>query len=95
MREVAYRTGKAVYDNDFSNSEWARLMPEGHVSLDHVLFALLVIEGKAVGLLGLADKPGGFTENDARMAPAFGEYAAIALCNSWTLKSLENSEERG
>jgi PAS domain S-box-containing protein len=47
-----------------------------------------------VGIIGLANKPGGFDENDARLATAFGELAAIALFNSRTLEMLENSEER-
>jgi len=94
LREEAYRTGKAVYHNDFSNSEWVKFMPEGHASLDNVLFAPLIIEGEVVGLLGLANKPDGFTEDNARMATAFGELASVALHNSRTLESLENSEER-
>ncbi|MBI5409562.1 MAG: PAS domain S-box protein [Nitrospirae bacterium] len=94
LREEAYSTGKAVYHNDFSGSEWKRFMPEGHVSLDNVLFSPLVIEREVVGLLGLANKPGGFTENDALMAAAFGELAAIALLNSQTLEALRNNEER-
>jgi PAS domain S-box-containing protein len=94
LREKAYRSGKAVYDNDFCRSEWVNLLPRGHVRLDNVLFAPLVIEGKALGLLGLANKPGSFNEHDARMASAFGELAAIALQNSRTLESLEHSEER-
>ena len=60
LRAEAYRTGKTVYDNKFSGSEWVKYIPERHVSLENVLFAPLVIEGKAVGLLGLANKPGGF-----------------------------------
>lgn len=94
LRGEAYRTGKAAYDNDFSNSDWMRFMPAGHVTLDNVLFAPLIIEGKAVGLMGLANKPGGFTERDAKMALAFGELAAIALNNSRNMELLENSEER-
>ncbi len=52
-----------------------------HVTLDNVLFAPLTIEGKAQGLIGLANKLGGFTENDARMITGFSEFAAIALRN--------------
>jgi PAS domain S-box-containing protein len=69
-------------------------MPEGHAALESVLFAPLAIEGNVVGLLGLANKPGGFTDNDARLASAFGELAAIALRNAWSIESLEDSEER-
>ena len=81
LREKAYRTGKPVFENNFSNSKWMAFMPKGHVALDNVLFTPLQIDGKARGLIGLANKPGGFTENDARMLTAFGEFAAIALGN--------------
>ena len=57
-----------------------------------MLFAPLIIDGKVVGLLGQANKPGGFDENDARLATSFAELAAVALKNSRTLELLENSE---
>jgi|Deesub1362A_J573_1020465.scaffolds.fasta_scaffold00199_51 PAS domain S-box-containing protein len=94
LRAEVYHAGKVIYHNDFASSEWAKFLPKGHVELENVLFAPLVIKGKVAGLLGIANKPGGFTENDARMASAFAELAAIALHNSWTLESLESSEER-
>jgi len=94
LRERAYATGRAVYENDLAHSEWASLLPAGHTTLDSVLFAPMTIEGKAVGLIGLANKPGGFTENDARLSSAFGELAAIALRNAWAVESLQESEER-
>jgi PAS domain S-box-containing protein len=93
LRGVVYREGKAVFENDFTQSPWMKYMPAGHALLQNVLFAPLIIEGKVVGLLGLANKPGGFTENDARIASAFGEHAAIALINSRALETLESSEE--
>jgi len=94
LREKAYRTCKTVFDNDFAQSEYVDLLPKGHTRLENVLFAPLVINNKAVGLLGLANKPGGFSENDARIATGFGEFAAVALFNSQTLESLEHSELR-
>lgn len=82
LREQAYLTGRVVYDNDFANQgQWTRFLPPGHVTLDNVLFAPLVIGGQTLGLLGLANKAGGFSENDARLAAGFGELAAIALLN--------------
>ncbi len=81
LRARSYRTGEVVFENSFSNSKWMEFMPNGHVTLDNVLFAPLKIEGKAQGLIGLANKPGGFTENDARMITTFSEFAAIALRN--------------
>jgi GAF domain-containing protein len=92
LREVAYRVCKTVFDNDFSNSQWMGLMPDGHVTLENVLFAPLTIHGKAVGILGLGNKPGGFTENDANMATAFGELAALALHRNRLMEALQNQE---
>jgi PAS domain S-box-containing protein len=92
LREKAYQSGKAVYDNDFAGSKWAEFMPEGHVALDNVMFAPLMLQRKPLGLIGLANKAGGFTEDDARMASAFADLAAIALQNSKTLELLETSE---
>jgi PAS domain S-box-containing protein len=93
LRAEAYRTGRPIYDNNFPSSEHASLLPGGHVSLNNVMFAPLVLDGKAVGLLGLANKPGGFTDEDARMAAAFGELAAIALRNSRNLNAMKGIEE--
>jgi PAS domain S-box-containing protein len=82
LRAEAYRTCRTVYHNNFSSSDYAKFLPPGHVGLDNVLFAPLVVKGEAVGLLGLGNKPGGYTENDARLAAGFGELAAMALVNN-------------
>jgi len=94
LRAEAYRTGKPVYENGFGNSEWVKFMPPGHVQMDNVLFAPLTIEGKVVGVMGLANKPGDFTDNDARITAAFADHAAIALQNSRNLEALRKSEAR-
>ncbi|MBN1821743.1 MAG: PAS domain S-box protein [Prolixibacteraceae bacterium] len=92
LREQAYNTGKVVYDNSFMNSEWVKFMPEGHMPLKNVLFSPLNINGKTVGIMGFACKKGNFTEDDARIAEAFGEYAAIALNNSNNLEKIKTHE---
>lgn len=94
LRAESYHSGKAVYDNDFANSEWMKFMPEGHVILDNVLFAPLHIDGQTVGLIGLANKPGGFTDNDSRLVSSFGDLASIALINSRAAEALAESEEK-
>jgi PAS domain S-box-containing protein len=81
LRGEAYRHSRTVYHNDFSASEYTEFLPPGHVVLDNVLFAPLVVRGETVGLLGLGNKPGGYTQNDARLAAGFGELAAMALSN--------------
>jgi len=89
LRAECYKSGKVVYDNDFMNGKWIRFMPRGHVILNNVLFAPLNIKGKTVGIMGISNKESDFTENDARIAAAFGEYAAIALLNSRNIEALE------
>lgn len=88
LREIAYRTCEPAYDNDFMNSPWVKFMAEGHVVLRNVLFAPLVIDDRAAGVMGLANKDGDFTPNDAAMAKALGELAALALRHSYTLDAL-------
>jgi PAS domain S-box-containing protein len=93
LRAEAYSTGKVVYCNAFPSSEWASLMPQGHVVLKNVLFAPLTIDDNTVGIIGLANKTGDFTERDAQMALAFGEIASVALINSQMLEKLEENEK--
>ena len=82
LRAEAYRSGETVFNNDFRRSPHQKFMPPGHARLDNVMFAPLRIGGKTVGLMGLANKRGGFTAHDGRLATAFGELAAVALSNS-------------
>ena len=93
LRADAYRLRKTVYDNDFLHSHWMEFIPDGHVDLRNVMFAPLVIDDQAVGLLGLANKDGGFTDEDADAAGALGELAAIALRNSRTREALARSNQ--
>jgi transcriptional regulator with GAF, ATPase, and Fis domain len=82
LRATAYLRHQTVYDNDFMNSPWVTFMPAGHVDLRNVLFAPLNIDGQTVGIMGLANKPSDFTDDDAEIASVIGELAAIALDNS-------------
>ncbi|MCJ8500693.1 GAF domain-containing protein [Desulfatitalea alkaliphila] len=94
LRAEAYHTNKAVYHNHFMNSEWVHLMPKGHMILRNVMFAPLVLKGKTVGIIGLANKDGDFNDNDAKMATGFGELAAIALQNSRNLDDRIQAEKQ-
>ncbi len=95
LRATAYHQAMTVYDNDFWNSHWKQFLPGGHVPLDNVMFAPLTIDNQVVGLIGLGNKNGPFTENDSRMATAFGELAAIALKNSRALEALDLKQAKG
>ncbi len=97
LRAEAYSENRAVFHNDFMNSEWTRYLPAGHVILRNVLFAPLVLDRKTVGIIGLANKEKDFDHNDALIATGFGEIAAIALQNSRHVdrrKRAEDARER-
>lgn len=94
LRREVYQTARVVFENDFHGSEWFVSLPPEHLKIENVLFAPLNINTNTVGLLGLANKPGGFSEGDARIASAFGELAALALYNSKNLEMLKKSEEQ-
>ena len=93
MRAESYRTGKVIYENHFPESPWADFLPKDHARLDNVLFAPLKTQEKVVGVIGLANKPGGFTDQDAQAAGIFGELAAIAFDKLQTAGRLKISEE--
>ena len=80
--------------NDILNFSGGPAAAAQHLPISNVLCAPLIIGGEVLALLALANKSGGFTDNDLRMASAFSELASVALLNSRTLESLESSEER-
>jgi signal transduction histidine kinase/DNA-binding response OmpR family regulator len=93
LRSEAYQSGKTVFDNNFLAGPWMKYMPEGHTDLENVMFAPLNLEGKTVGIMGLANKPGGFTRENLDLASAFGEFASIALNNANNLEKLNKARE--
>ena len=84
-------TGRAVYANDLAASEWVQALPDGHACIGNILLAPLTIERKVAGLLGLANKAGGFSEHDVWSTAAFAELAAIALVNDRAVESLNTA----
>lgn len=93
LRAEAYRNAKAVYHNNFDESKWTDLMPEGHVKLRNVLFAPLVLEGRTVGVMGFANNPEDFSENDAQLATLFAEVAATILNSSKAKQRWQKEDE--
>lgn len=79
LRAESYLHNSVVYDNNFMDSEWIKFLPEGHVYMNNVMFSPLTIQGKTVGIIGLANKDGDFDDSDAEIARYFGEIAALAL----------------
>jgi len=93
LRERAYNACNVVYENHFPKSDFTKFLPKGHVALSNVMFAPLIISNKAVGVMGLANKPTDFTDVDAKLAVAFGEFAAIALNNSYSADAIQKRDD--
>lgn len=91
LREQACRTKRPAFQNDFPQNE---SLPAGAYEIRNFLFAPLEIGGDVHGVIGLANKEGGFTESDGQTAVAFGKLAAGALQKSRYLDALRASEER-
>jgi len=94
LRETVYRSLKGAYHNSFADSHWMEFLPEGHMRLENVMFAPLIIDQQVVGLIGLANKKGGFTQRDIDFASSLGDIAAVALRNSRNFESVAGTLSR-
>ncbi|MBD3407999.1 MAG: PAS domain S-box protein [Candidatus Lokiarchaeota archaeon] len=94
LRKVAYQECRSVYDNSYMESKWTKYMPEGHVALYNVLLVPLIIRDEAVGLIGLANKPEPFTEDDVKTVEVLAEIASVSLETDKNREALKESEER-
>ena len=82
LRLEALKNRRPVLCNNFRESKWAKLLPEGHASLHNVLLSPMVIENISVGLLGFANKPTDFDHDDMLIALSFAKLAALSLSGS-------------
>lgn len=82
FRQEAMNKGMTLCCNTFKKSKWMKLLPKGHVPLNNVLLAPLVIEHASVGLLGFANKQNDFDSDDILIASSFAKLTALALANS-------------
>ncbi|WP_027183812.1 response regulator [Desulfovibrio inopinatus] len=92
LRAHAYTQLRATYENNYEQSQWASELPAGHIALNNVLFAPLLFNNMPVGIIGLANKPDDFTDKDAGLTTAFGDFIAMSLRNSELLESLRTSK---
>lgn len=91
LRRQVLQNLETVHIPDFKTSEHAGALPPGHVVLDSILLSPMVIEGKGRGIIGLANKPAGFTPSDTRLTGLFAEFAARTLVNSRAWRRLNTS----
>ncbi len=80
----AVTTGRAVIAKSLGKKV-GQVPPAGRCATpENALVVPIVIAGEVAGLIGLIDKPGGFSAADSRLAGVFAEMAAVAMLNSRT-----------
>lgn len=87
----AFRVVRVVIANDLAKGTSRASRPDEHAALQSVLVAPIIIAGDAAGLVGLVNKPGGFSAADSQLAEVFAEMAAVAMLNSRTVNGLEKN----
>jgi PAS domain S-box-containing protein len=93
LRRLSARAseGRTVFANDLSKST-ANTPPSGRRSVPQsALLAPIIIAGDVAGLLGLINKPGGFSAADSRLAEVFAEMTAVAMLRSRTINGFERN----
>jgi signal transduction histidine kinase/HAMP domain-containing protein len=89
-----YRTGETAIRNEMSDP---RLSPELGARLgttQNIVFAPLKAESGILGVLGVADKPGGFDAEDQAAIEGYADQAALLLRNARLYEELQKSYER-
>ncbi|MCF8037301.1 MAG: GAF domain-containing protein [Desulfobacteraceae bacterium] len=82
--------GRSLLANDPQNHPHSIGTPAGHISLTAFLGVPLAQDGKTTGLIGLANKDGGYTENDRENT----EQLSLAFSKALQMKRTEAERSR-
>jgi PAS domain S-box-containing protein len=95
LRRLSSRAckGQTVFANDLSKGTARITSPGRHSAPESALLTPFIIAGDVAGLIGLINKPGGFSAADSRLAEVFAEMAAVAMLNSRTVNGLEENRK--
>ncbi|MEW5948863.1 MAG: GAF domain-containing protein [Thermodesulfobacteriota bacterium] len=73
------REGRPLLTNDPNNDPRSAGIPTGHMPIDRFLGVPCKYKGKLLGMMGLANPPQDYTEQDMAVAVQFADLLAIAL----------------
>ncbi len=89
-----YRTGETAVRNDTNDPRLSRPLIERLGVRQNFVFAPLKAESGTLGVLGVADKPGGFDAEDQAAIEGYADQAALLLRNARLYEELQKSYER-
>jgi len=92
---MVVRRGESVISNALPEDDWRALpwLPEWHRPFQSFLGLPVLLNGQVVGLVGLANKPGGYRNEDAeRLSPLLTALAQMAA--AWRSQAARAKAER-
>ncbi len=90
----ALNTRQGFYTNDPDSHEQSIGIPSGHVVLENYLNVPAVIENVPVGQIALANKQGGYTDQDLTVIERLAALFALSVQRKQMEESLSESEEK-
>ncbi|MCX8038230.1 MAG: PAS domain S-box protein [Candidatus Sumerlaeia bacterium] len=87
--------GISILTNDpQSHSYWAGTMPGWHPPVESFLAAPMKIGSNVLGMIALANRPGGFSEVELRLLETFANTAALAMRMARSEEERRTAEEQ-
>jgi len=95
LLSMALRKGQTVLTNTpAEHPHWVGRKPEGHPPIDSFLATPIKVGDEVLGMIALANRPGGFTEREQREAETFANTAALALRMARSEQERQLAEEQ-
>jgi PAS domain S-box-containing protein len=85
---------ETVLCNDIKNDPRSVPPPPGHIELKSFLGVPCIVDDSVVGMLGLANKEGGYSLEDAELMERFSRLVTLAIQNHYVELERKKSEER-
>jgi PAS domain S-box-containing protein len=86
--------GKSFFTNDPTHHPDRIGLPVGHPPLESFLGAPLIHEGRTIGMIGLANRKGGYTPSERESVEALTQVIVEAFMRKRTDQALRESEKR-
>jgi GAF domain-containing protein len=93
-RDLVRRSGRPFFSNEPAHDERFKRYPVEKFGVRSVLGLPMRIKGELVGFICVANKPGGFTSQDARTLEIFTAQATETIANARLFASMQRQAER-
>jgi len=91
LSDEAAKGGRPVLSNDLKSEPASSPGPGGRSVPESALVTPIVVAGDVAGLIGLINRPGGFSAADSQIAEAIAALAAVAMLNSRSVNGHERN----